>query len=228
VATTDAFAGTASDELLIDRLARRDERALALLYDRHGPSAFALACRVTGDRHAAEEVVQEAFLSLWRGAATYRPERGAGRTWLLAIVRHRAIDVVRAREARPRTTTIDDLPLADRTDPAEAALAALRGAAVRAAVAALPPAQRAAVELAYFAGLSYPEVSDRLGIPLGTVKSRLRLALERLRWLLAVERSRCGPPCPDPSARAATAASPARHEPHRPVPHVSRGAAYLT
>lgn len=169
------------DGVLVTRLARRDEAALAELYDRHGATAFSIALRVVGDRETAEDVVQEAFLAVWRGAASYRPERGAARPWLLSVVRNRAIDAVRARSARPRTTTADDHHLAAADDPEQAAINAVLGAAVRTAVATLPAEQRAAVEMAYFAGLSYPEIAARLGVPLGTVKSRLRLALERLR-----------------------------------------------
>lgn len=178
-----------TEAVLLERLARHDEDALAALYDRHGRMAYSLAYRIVGNRETAEEVVQEAFLAIWRRAETYRPERGAVRNWLLAVVRHRAIDVVRAREARPRTTPVDDLPLAATDDPEQAALQSVHGAQIREAVAALPVDQRTAVELAYFAGLSYPEIALRLGIPLGTVKSRLRLALGRLRERLAPEHS---------------------------------------
>lgn len=184
--TTDYVLGTTEDDAaLLGRLIARDESALAALYDRHGATAFALALRVVGDRETAEEVVQEGFLSVWRGAATYRPERGTARGWLLSVVRNRAIDVVRARAARPRTTSSEDLVLAAVDDPEQAAIDAVTGTAIRAAVATLPAEQRAAVELAYFAGLSYPEIAARMGVPLGTVKSRLRLALERLRARLA-------------------------------------------
>ncbi|MFN8559693.1 MAG: sigma-70 family RNA polymerase sigma factor [Dehalococcoidia bacterium] len=108
------------------------------------------------------------------------------RSWLLATVRNRASDALRAREARPRTTGVEfDLPGDD--DPERDVLSAVSGDAIRAAVAALPAEQRAAVELAYFAGLPYPEIANRIGVPLGTVKSRLRLALQRLRDSLAPE-----------------------------------------
>lgn len=176
----------------LDRLARGDERALAELYDRHGRLAFSLAYRVVGDPESAEEVVQEAFLAIWRRAETYRPERGNVRGWLLTVVRNRAIDVLRAREARPRTTEIGDLQLPAADDPVQAALATSSATAVRAAVASLPNDQRTAVELAYFVGLAYPEIATRLGVPLGTIKSRLRLALERLRRQLAGEYAALG------------------------------------
>lgn len=173
----------------LDRLARGEESGLAELYDRYGRLAFALAYRVVGDVESAEEVVQEAFLSLWRRAETYRPDRGNVRGWLLTVVRNRAIDVLRAREARPRTTAIGDLQLSASDDPVQAVLALSAATAVRAAVATLPNDQRTAIELAYFAGLPYPEIAARLGVPLGTIKSRLRLALERLRQQLTGEQT---------------------------------------
>jgi RNA polymerase sigma-70 factor (ECF subfamily) len=180
----DGGAPERPDEDLLRLVVARDETALAALYDRHGRTAFALACRVVGDAETAEEVVQEVFLAVWRRADSYRSDRGSVRGWLLTSVRNRAIDVLRARQSRPRTTFIDDLPIAAPDDPAQTALSLASGEQIRAAVAALPPDQRTAIELAYFAGLSYPEIAARLGIPLGTVKSRLRLALERLRGLV--------------------------------------------
>jgi RNA polymerase sigma-70 factor, ECF subfamily len=187
VIANEGLSSHGSDEAVLNRLAQRDESALAELYDRHGRTAFALAHRMVGDAETAEEVVQEAFLAIWRRAETYRQERGAVRSWLLAVVRNRAIDVIRARESRPRTTTIDDLPIAASDNPEQQALTLAAGSVVRAAVAALPAEQRTAVELAYFAGLSYPEIAARIGVPLGTVKSRLRLALDRLRVRLTGE-----------------------------------------
>ncbi|MBI2761979.1 MAG: sigma-70 family RNA polymerase sigma factor [Chloroflexi bacterium] len=139
------------DVALVQRLAGGDEGALAELYDRHGRMAFSLAFRVVGDAETAEEVVQEVFLSVWRRAESYRPDRGSVRAWLLTSVRNRGIDTLRARQSRPRTTVIDDLPLAGPDDPAALALSAATAQTVRAAVAALPPDQRTAVELAYFA-----------------------------------------------------------------------------
>lgn len=185
--TTDESCFVDVDASLLARVVQGDEQALAELYDRHGRAAYALACRVTGERETAEEVVQEAFLAVWRRAETYRPDRGSVRGWLLTVVRHRAIDLVRARATRPRTTLMDDLRLSAPDDPLAEALASALAATVRTAVAALPPEQRIAVELAYFAGLSYPAIAARVGAPLGTVKSRLRLALERLRRQLTCE-----------------------------------------
>ena len=175
------------DEVLLERLTRKDPEALDALYTRHGRTAFALAYRVLGSPEAAEDVVQEAFLSVWRNAGSYQQARGSARGWLLAVVRNRAIDAIRAREARPKiSATVEEmgtLPAGD-SDPAEDALRRVEAEAVREALASLPSEQRETVELAFFSGLSYPEVAARTGAPLGTVKSRMRLALERLRGLL--------------------------------------------
>lgn len=174
-----------TDETLLARLRSQDEWALSALYDRHGRLAFSLAYRIVGNPETAEDVVQEAFLSIWRRAQTYRPERGSVRNWLLSVVRNRAIDVVRGRATSPATMLVDDLPLVAPDSPETEAIRAAEGRTVRAALAELPPEQREVVELAYFGGLAYPEVAARTGVPLGTIKSRMRLALERLRALLA-------------------------------------------
>ena len=178
------------DEVLLAQLSRRDPEALDALYTRHGRTAFALAYRVLGSPEAAEDAVQEAFLSVWRSAATFQQARGSARGWLLSVVRNRAIDILRAREARPKVgATLDQITslAADQSDPAEDALKRVEAVRVRQALAALPEEQRRTVELAFFSGLSYPEVAARMDAPLGTVKSRMRLALERLRGMLLAE-----------------------------------------
>lgn len=181
----DGSAVSDSDAVLLARLVSRDEDALAELYDRHGRAAYALALRVTGNAESAQDVVQEAFLALWRRGHTYQPERGAVRGWLLTVVRNRAIDSLRGPSGQAaRTMPVDALPLAAADNPEAEAVRTVDGRRVRAALAELPPEQRDVVELAYFGGLAYPEVAERMGIPLGTVKSRMRLALERLRGLL--------------------------------------------
>lgn len=176
-----------SDEELLECLTRSDLTALDVLYVRYGRMAFALAYRVLGDPEAAEDAVQEAFLAVWRRSASFQAGRGSGRAWLLTVVRNRAIDVVRARESRPRATgALEDAAafVVSESDPAAEALQNIEASAVRAALATLPEEQRQAVELAFFGGLSYPEVAARTGAPLGTVKSRMRLAMERMRGLL--------------------------------------------
>ena len=157
------------DTALLARIAAGDERALAALYDRHGGRAFALACRILDDPEAAEEVVLDVFLSIWRNAAAFTPERGRFTTWLFALVRNRAIDVLRRHRARPLEARVEAEELHQ---------------AVREALAALPEPQRRVLELAYFQGWTHREIAKYLGEPLGTVKSRLRLALHKVHeWL---------------------------------------------
>lgn len=180
-----------SDVALLTRLQQRDADALAELYDRHGRAAFSLAYRVLGNPESAEEAVQEGFLALWRRAETYHPDRGAVRTWLLTVVRNRAIDQLRrtatAHGGMAPPASVDDVIAVAPDDPEAEAVRMIEGRVVRAALAELPGEQREVVELAYFAGLSYPEVAARTGVPLGTVKSRMRLALERLRGILRAQ-----------------------------------------
>jgi len=176
-------------EAVSARLRRGDEAALAELYDATSRRAFGLAYRVLGDGAAAEDVLQAAYLGLWEQADQLDEERGSVESLLMTIVHRRAIDAVRARsrrrarnsslEANPQPDPVDEQPdaatrLVQREDANE----------VRQAMAALPEPQRRAVTLAYFDGLTYPEVAAREGIPIGTVKSRMRLAMDRLRGVL--------------------------------------------
>ncbi len=176
-----------SDDALLDAIRARDERAIAALYDRYGRLAFGLAYRVVGERNAAEDVVQEAFLSVWRRAASFETTRGSVRTWVLSIVHHRAIDRLRGTAGRTR----QDAPLDDfeRTlaidDPWGEVSLTIQRETLRKAIATLPDAQRQAVELAYFDGYTQQEIATRMDVPVGTVKGRLRLAMQRLRALLA-------------------------------------------
>lgn len=173
---------TRTDEELLAGVAAGEEASLAELYDRYHLLAFSLALRVLRDRARAEDVVQDAFLAVWRKAPSFAATRGSVKTWLAAIVRNRAIDVVRAR----RESDADDeavlLALRD-TAPAveEQVTASLDRHAVLAAMAALPAEQHTAVKLAYFEGLSHSEIAELTGQPLGTVKGRIRLAMQRLR-----------------------------------------------
>ena len=180
-----------SDETLLQRIAARDLDALDALYGRYGRTAFSVAYHVLNNAESAEDVVQEAFLTVWRRAESFCTERGSARTWLLSVVRHRAIDVARARAARTRGVPLDDVALviAADDDPSSEALRRVEAAKVRAALTSLPVPQREVVELAFFAGLTYPEIAERVCIPLGTVKSRIRLALERLRGLLTTSQA---------------------------------------
>lgn len=184
---TSALDPLITDDAILDRIARGDQTALDAFYQRHGRTAFGLAYRVLGDPEAAEEAVQDSFLTIWRRAERFDPARGAARAWLLTVVRNRAIDLLRARESRPKTgASIEDARDLQATDadPADSALRRATAETVRAALASLSTEQREVVELAFFGGFSYPEVAERTKAPLGTVKSRMRLAMERLRGAL--------------------------------------------
>lgn len=172
-----------SDEALVALVARGEDDALAALYDRFGRTAYGLALRVVRDATLAEDVVQEAFLSLWRSAGRFVPERSRAGTWLLTLVHRRAVDLVR-REERRRSEPIESAPEAADDDAAEAPWLRLERERVQAALARLPDAQREAIELAYYGGFTQAELADRLGQPLGTIKSRMFAGLARLGELL--------------------------------------------
>jgi RNA polymerase sigma-70 factor (ECF subfamily) len=176
-----------SDLELLERVRRRDEEALAALYDRYGGLVFTVALRVLGDRDLAEEVMQDTFLRCWTGVETYRPERGHAAGWLMGIARNRAVDVLRSRQHQARLRERIALPEPDA--PGEPAVPdqteqIVTGQTVAAALGTLPASQRRVVELAYYGGLTQVEIARTLGEPLGTVKTRTRAALERLRELL--------------------------------------------
>ena len=177
------------DRRLIDRLASGELEALQELYERHKTMAYSIAYRVTGEGGAAEDAVQDAFLGVWRSAGRYQPARASVRTWLLTIVHRRAIDVVRRRRRPEATVELDELAFDAITVPDvwDAVAQGLDQASVAAALATIAPAQREAIELAYFEGLTQTEIADRTGAPLGTVKSRLRLGLVGLRRTLIGE-----------------------------------------
>jgi RNA polymerase sigma-70 factor (ECF subfamily) len=176
------------DQRLMSRVARGDADALGELYDRYGRLVFGVVYRMLGSPESAEEVAQNAFHSVWRQAGGYRPARGSVRTWLLAIARNAAIDWRRSKGHRrmARDTAIEDAPaLVDDMQVEERVIATLRAQRVRAAVAALPTEQREVLSLAFWSGLSQTEIASRTGAPLGTVKSRVRLGMARLRESLA-------------------------------------------
>jgi RNA polymerase sigma-70 factor, ECF subfamily len=169
-----------SDEALVALAARSEQSALAELYDRYGRTAYGLALRVLRDQALAEDAVQEAFLTIWRTASRFMPEKGRASTWILTLVHRRAVDTVR-REQRRR---VDSLELA--AEPAvegveEDAWLRLQRERVQAALRHLPDPQREALELAYYGGFSQSELAERLGQPLGTIKSRMFTGLSRLR-----------------------------------------------
>jgi len=175
-----------SDEALVALVARSDENALAELYDRVGRVAYGLAFRVLRDDRLAEDAVQEAFLGVWRTAAGFRAERAKASTWILTLVHRRAVDLVR-REERRRVEPLDDETRdAATTESAEdAAWLGFERERVQDALRQLPDGQREAIELAYYGGYSQSELAERLGMPLGTVKSRMFAGLARLRELLS-------------------------------------------
>ncbi|HET7035138.1 MAG TPA: sigma-70 family RNA polymerase sigma factor [Thermomicrobiaceae bacterium] len=178
----------AADVELLHAISRRDPDALVALYDRYGRLAFGLAYRILGDPATAEEVVQDAFMRVWQRADSFDAERGSLRAWLLSIVHHRAIDQVRKRGIHPEDEALD--PIAPRLGVSDVwgdVLATLEAEQVRRAVAELPGEQRQAIELAYFGGLTHSEIAQQTGIPLGTIKSRLRLGLRRLQQLLVAD-----------------------------------------
>jgi len=175
-----------SDERLLRAIGDDDQTAFAALYDRHCLAAFHLARKLLADHEAAEEVVQEVFLNVWRRAATFDPARGAARTWLLSSVHHAAISRTRGRWAHERRAVgLDEHPLlAAPDDPAAAFEVAERDGRLRGALGTLPVSQRQAVELHYFAGLTCAELALHTATPLGTVKGRLRMARVSLRAIL--------------------------------------------
>jgi RNA polymerase sigma-70 factor, ECF subfamily len=180
------------DGELVARAARGDERAIGQLYDRYGGVLYAVAYRIVGQRADAEEVVLEAFAQAWRDAARFETARGSVAGWLTMIARSRALDLARSRSRRERITAsaAADRPNTSpamgefRPDPAKALDHEERRRQVRQALETLSPPQRQAIELAYFDGLSQSEIAERLQEPLGTVKTRVRLGMQKLRECL--------------------------------------------
>jgi RNA polymerase sigma-70 factor, ECF subfamily len=173
-----------ADEDLMQLVRRGDTGAFELVYERHATAAFSLAYRMTGTRNVAEDVVQEAFLSLWRSGARYDRARGSVRTWVLGIVHNRAIDALRRSMVHDRRRASDEgieerLESGERTDVEAARRDEARE--VRSALRALPAEQCRVIELAYFGGFSQSEIAAMLDTPIGTVKGRMRLGLQKMR-----------------------------------------------
>jgi len=175
----------AEDAALLARIVERDERAVEELYARYSGPLYSLAYQVTGAERFAQDVVQEVFVALWRDANRFDPSRGAVAPWLFSLARHKAIDLVR-REANIRKRTADvDLEFHESDDDVDQETwQRIRKEKVLAAIEELTPVQREALELAFFGGLTHVEVADKLEIPLGTAKTRIRSALLRLRDIL--------------------------------------------
>lgn len=176
-----------ADVDLITLVEDDDPEAFAALYERHGRAAYYLAYRMAGERQAAEDLVQEAFLEAWRAAGSYRTEKGSVKTWVLSIVRNRGIDLLRSSASRRRT----------QHRAQAAALTSQPGGAfaetshdsqrerIREALSLLPPDQLEVLELAYFSGYTHAEIAELLGLPLGTVKGRVRLSLKKVKERLS-------------------------------------------
>jgi RNA polymerase sigma-70 factor (ECF subfamily) len=185
-----------ADEDLMQLVRRGDAQAFEVVYERHATVAFSLAYRMTQSRNTAEDVVQEAFLSLWRSGARYDRGRGSVRTWILGIVHNRAIDALRRAFVHDRRRASDEgieerFAAAERTDVEVARRDEARE--VRDALALLPTEQSRVIELAYFGGYSHSEIASMLDTPIGTVKGRMRLGLEKMR-------GRLGGPVPEVGA----------------------------
>jgi RNA polymerase sigma-70 factor (ECF subfamily) len=177
----------AADQSVLEGMARGEGEALAELYDRHAGPIYSLALRILGDTAEAEDVVQEVFTQAWRQASRYSAARGAVGAWLLTLARSRAIDRLRARRARPALANDERAAgkVVDKGPAADAQVLSFEQVSrVRAALEELPVLQRAAIELAYFEGLTHAEIAARLEEPLGTVKTRIRLAMMKLREAL--------------------------------------------
>jgi RNA polymerase sigma-70 factor, ECF subfamily len=172
-----------ADEDLMPLVEVGDAEAFAALYDRHGRMAYSLAYRMVGEKQEAEDVVQEAFIKVWRSAGGYRVGRGSVRSWVLSIVRNRGIDHIRSRARRGRMQDKVEAS-APTSEPSEAFAQTRRNTQqeqVREALQALPQEQLKILELAYFSGYTHVEIAERLELPLGTVKGRMRLGLQKMR-----------------------------------------------
>jgi RNA polymerase sigma-70 factor (ECF subfamily) len=177
-----------ADEDLMQIARRGDARAFEVIYERHAQAAFSLAYRIMGTRAGAEDVTQDAFLSIWRSGERYDRRRGSVRTWVLGIVHHRGIDALRRATVHSRRRAGDEgieerFEAAERTD-AEAARRE-EALTVRAALGGLPPDQVQVIELAYFGGFTHTEIAEMLDAPVGTIKGRMRLGLKKLRERLS-------------------------------------------
>lgn len=177
-----------SDEALVAQVARGDSAALEALYDRHNSTVLGLTLKIIGDRAAAEDILQETFWRVWKSADTFQSQRGSFTSWLFRIARNLAIDVYRRNNVRPQVMpdSDDSVSVLDRTpdpdmDVAEQAQAVLQNKQVRGAMSSLPGVQRQVIEMAYFYGMTRQEIAEVTGEALGTIHTRARLALQKLK-----------------------------------------------
>jgi RNA polymerase sigma-70 factor, ECF subfamily len=188
-ATTPEALQRLADEDLMTLVERKRADAFEVLYDRHGGAAYSLAHRIVGERGVAEDVTQEAFLSLWRTGARYDAARGSVRSWMLGIVRNRAIDALRRTAGPAPKLDLDDEAVLDSRASEEMteaeAIKRETSQRLRGALSELPREQSEVIGLAYFGGFTHAEIAELLGMPLGTVKGRMRLGLEKIRAALA-------------------------------------------
>ena len=179
-----------ADEDLLTLVERGDAEAFEVIYDRHSRVAFSLAFRLLGDRQAAEDLVQDSFLAVWRGAASYASARGSVRNWMLSILHNRGVDRLRTLGAiSRRQDALEQVELRrpDEPDAAVLGIGRVLAGSVREELSTLPSEQHEVLKLAYYGGYTHHEIAEMLGLPLGTVKSRMRLGLERLRRGLGAE-----------------------------------------
>ena len=179
---------TAPDETLATQVARGNSAALEVLYDRYASIVLGISLKVTGDQALAEDVLQETFWRVWQSAATYQPQLGSFTGWLFRIARNLAIDAYRRRNVRPQAISglegsdpiLDEMPDPN-TDVPEQAQSILKNRQIRKALASLPVVQRQVIEMAYFYGMTRQEIAEATGEALGTIHTRARLALQKLR-----------------------------------------------
>ena len=188
-ARLSSLADALTDDILVDRVVARDEEAFAELYERYSDLVYSVGLRVLADPTSALDVAQDVFIRFWRNPGSFDPQRGRFMPWLLSVTRNRAVDEVRSRgrrwlrEITPVEGADDPVDVAA-PDPAWMAVLASEQRSVRAALATLPPDQREAIELAYFGSLTQQEIAERLATPLGTIKTRVRLGMKKLRVIL--------------------------------------------
>jgi RNA polymerase sigma-70 factor (ECF subfamily) len=180
---------TLDDEILIQLIGRASPEALGELYDRYSRLVFSLAINAVGDPATAEEITQDVFVRVWQRARQYRADRGKVSTWLTGITRHRAIDQLRRRGSRPEQHSVAWADISPGSEPAvdgpeQSVARTMEGERVRDAMARLPEEQQQVLALAYFQGLTQSQMAQVLGLPLGTVKTRIRLGMKKLRELL--------------------------------------------